>query len=63
LIAFASGEDESSARRLSLKRALAVRDFFKSLGVSEDRITPQAKGNQGTANGSGHADRVDIFLN
>jgi len=61
VIAYASGttEQASTARRVSLSRALAVRAFLIDQGVNNLRINVQAAGNK---NPGGEADRVDIFL-
>ncbi|HVY15576.1 MAG TPA: OmpA family protein, partial [Rhodopila sp.] len=52
-----SKDDPSSARRLSLSRAMAVRSALVSDGVESARIFVRALGSQ---YGSGPADRVDI---
>jgi outer membrane protein OmpA-like peptidoglycan-associated protein len=54
----ATGEDTGSARRASLKRALAVRSRLIEGGIRSTRIDVRALG---MANDSGPADRVDIF--
>lgn len=53
------GDKGSDARRLSLKRALAIRQILIDDGVSPDRIDVQAMG--GTDD-SGPADRVDVYV-
>lgn len=53
------GDKGSDARRLSLKRALAVRQALIKDGVSADRIDVRAMGGAGD---SGPADRVDVYL-
>ncbi len=61
LKAFAGGSAEtaSSARRLSLSRALAVRSFLIEEGLRSTRIDVRALGKAG---GPGPAERVDIIL-
>ena len=61
LKAFAGGsaETSSSARRLSLSRALAVRSFLIEEGLRSTRIDVRALGKAG---GTGPAERVDIIL-
>jgi outer membrane protein OmpA-like peptidoglycan-associated protein len=53
------GDKGSDARRLSLKRALAIRQALIDDGVSADRIDVRAMG--GVDDG-GPADRVDVFV-
>ncbi len=53
------GDVSSAARRLSLKRALNVREFLVERGVLQSRIDVRALG--GTRD-SGPAERVDILL-
>jgi outer membrane protein OmpA-like peptidoglycan-associated protein len=53
------GDKGSDARRLSLKRALAIRQVLIDDGVSPDRIDVRAMGG---ADDSGPADRVDVFV-
>jgi outer membrane protein OmpA-like peptidoglycan-associated protein len=62
LLAFASVEDQlaSPSRRLSLARALAVRQYMAGRGVAMTRIDVRALGT--TRHGEGSADRVDIVL-
>ncbi len=57
--AYASGaaEDPSTARRLSLGRALAARAVLINEGIASNRIYPKALG---AAGGDGGADRVDV---
>ena len=59
VIAYAAGakDDPSTARRVSLARALAVRTALMGNGVASSRITVRALGSQG---GDGPPDRVDI---
>jgi outer membrane protein OmpA-like peptidoglycan-associated protein len=59
--AYAAGtpEDPSTARRLSLSRALAVRSALIANGLSSARIYVRALGAQA---GEGPADRVDLSL-
>ena len=49
----------SSARRLSLARALAIRSFLIEAGVNSTRIDVRALGSK---NESGPADRVDLVV-
>jgi hypothetical protein len=53
------GDKGSDARRLTLKRALAIRQILIDAGVSSARINVHA---QGGVDDSGPADRVDIFI-
>lgn len=53
------GDKGSDARRLSLRRALAIRQVLISDGVSADRIDVRAMGG---AEDSGPADRVDVYV-
>lgn len=53
------GDKSSNARRLSLKRALAVRQLLIDSGVPSDRIDVRAMGG---ANDSGKPDRVDVMV-
>jgi outer membrane protein OmpA-like peptidoglycan-associated protein len=59
VVAYASGkpDDPSSARRLSLARALAARTVLQNNSVPSRKITVRALGNQA---GDGPPDRVDI---
>jgi len=59
--AYAAGsrDDPSSARRLSLARAMAVRSALIGDGVPSSRIYVRALGD---AYGSGPADRVDVAV-
>jgi len=59
--AFAPGsrDDPSTARRLSLSRAMAVRSALMSDGIASARIYVKALGE---AYGNGPADRVDIAV-
>ena len=62
LIAYAdnTGSTPRDARRLSLTRALAVRGYLVSKGISESRVDVHAEG----ANTSmGYIDRVDVKVN
>lgn len=61
LVAYASGisDQMSTARRVSLARALAVRAYLIDQGVDNLRINVQAEGNKATG---GEGDRVDVFL-
>jgi outer membrane protein OmpA-like peptidoglycan-associated protein len=53
------GDKGSDARRLSLKRALAIRQVLIDAGVSSARINVHAEGG---VDDSGPADRVDVFV-
>jgi outer membrane protein OmpA-like peptidoglycan-associated protein len=53
------GDKGSDARRLSLKRALAIRQVLIDDGVSADRIDVRAMGG---ADDTGPLDRVDVFI-
>jgi outer membrane protein OmpA-like peptidoglycan-associated protein len=53
------GDKGSDARRLSLKRALAIRQALIDDGVSPDRIDVRAMGG---VDDKGPADRVDVFI-
>ena len=55
----AKGDKGSDARRLSLKRALAIRQVLIDDGVSADRIDVRAMGG---ADDTGPADRVDVYV-
>ena len=61
VVAYAAGtsEDPSTARRLSLSRALSVRSALIAGGVSSARIYVRALG---SAAGDGPADRVDLTV-
>lgn len=61
LIAYAtaSGDQVSTARRISLSRALSVRAFLIDAGVNNLRINVQAEGDK---NPGGDPDRVDVFV-
>lgn len=61
VLAYAQGQaaDPSSARRLSLARALAVRSALMAAGVPSTRIYVRALGSEA---GSGPADRADISV-
>jgi outer membrane protein OmpA-like peptidoglycan-associated protein len=54
----ARNDKSSDARRLSLKRALAIRQILIDAGVPSGRIDVRAMGGAD----SGPADRVDVFL-
>lgn len=51
------GDTSTTARRLSLKRVLAVRDFLIERGISAERLDVRALGG---ARDAGPLDRVDI---
>jgi outer membrane protein OmpA-like peptidoglycan-associated protein len=53
------GDKSSDARRLSLKRALAVRQLLIDNGVPSNRIDVRAMGG---ADDNGPNDRVDVFM-
>lgn len=53
------GDKSSDARRLSLKRALAVRQLFIDSGIPSNRIDVRAMGG---AEDKGPDDRVDVFV-
>ena len=53
------GDKGSDSRRLSLKRALVIRELLIEDGVPSEKIDVRAMG--GTDDG-GAADRVDVFL-
>jgi outer membrane protein OmpA-like peptidoglycan-associated protein len=55
----APGDKSSDARRLSLKRALAVRQLLIDNGVPSNRIDVRAMGG---VDDKGAADRVDVFV-
>ena len=61
LIAYATaaGDQASTARRISLSRALSVRAFLIDAGVNNLRINVQAEGDK---NPGGEADRVDMYV-
>ena len=53
------GDKSSDARRLSLRRALTVRQLLIDSGIPTERIVVKALGG---ADDRGNADRVDLFL-
>lgn len=55
----AKGDKGSDARRLSLKRALAIRQVLIDAGVSSTRINVHAEGG---VDDTGPADRVDVLV-
>ena len=61
LIAYAAaiGDQVSTARRISLSRALSVRAFLIDAGVNNLRINVQAEGDK---NPGGDPDRVDMIV-
>lgn len=61
VIAYASavGDQASTARRISLSRALSVRAYLIDAGVNNLRINVQAEGDK---NPGGDPDRVDLFV-
>jgi len=69
VVAYATGvpEDPSTARRLSLSRALQVRSALMAYGVPSTHIYVRAMGapggaQSGTQKGEGPADRVDVLV-
>lgn len=63
IVSYASNAEDtmSTARRISLKRALAVRNYLIAKGIDTMRINVQALGNSDKA-GEGNKDRVDIIF-
>jgi len=61
ITAYASsvGDQPSTARRVSLSRALSVRAALIDAGISNLRINVQAEGDK---NPGGEPDRVDLFI-
>lgn len=61
IIAYASnvGDQPSTARRVSLSRALSVRAYLIDAGLSNMRINVQAEGDKSPG---GNPDRVDLFI-
>ncbi|MES2729575.1 MAG: OmpA family protein [Pseudomonadota bacterium] len=61
IVAYATAVDEgmSSARRVSLNRALGIRDHLKAEGVAPERIDVRAMGSETNAS---PVDRVDLLL-
>lgn len=61
LVAYASAaaDQASTARRVSLSRALSVRAYLIDNGINTLRINVQAEGDK---NPGGEADRVDVFV-
>jgi outer membrane protein OmpA-like peptidoglycan-associated protein len=55
----AKGDKGSDARRLSLKRALSIRQVLIDDGVSADRIDVRAMGG---VDDTGPTDRVDVYV-
>jgi len=62
LTAYADNNDSTprDARRLSLTRALAIKDYLAAKGVGDSRIDVRAEGANTT---SGYTDRVDVRIN
>lgn len=62
LVAYAStsGDQATTARRVSLSRALSVRAYLIDQGIASLRINVQAEGDKGKE--TGESDRVDIFV-
>jgi hypothetical protein len=50
---------DSKARRLSLARFLAIRDYLVKNGISDDRIDARALGSQPN---DANADRVELYI-
>ncbi len=61
LLAYASAtaDQASTARRVSLSRALSVRAYLIDNGINNLRINVQAEGDK---NPGGVPDRVDVFV-
>ncbi len=61
IIAYASAtaDQASTARRVSLSRALSVRAYLIDNGINNLRINVQAEGDK---NPGGAPDRVDVFV-
>ena len=61
IVAYASAaaDQASTARRVSLARALSVRAYLIDNGINNLRINVQAEGDK---NPGGAADRVDLFI-
>lgn len=57
--ASAAADQASTARRVSLSRALSVRAYLIDNGINNLRINVQAEGDK---NPGGEADRVDVFV-
>lgn len=57
--ASAPGDQATTARRVSLSRALSVRTYLIDQGITPKRINVQAEGDR---NPGGEPDRVDIFV-
>lgn len=53
------GDKSSDSRRLSLKRALVVRELLIEDGVPSEKIDVRAMGG---VDDSGNADRVDVYV-
>jgi outer membrane protein OmpA-like peptidoglycan-associated protein len=62
LVAYAAGgpNEANEARRLSLRRAVAVRNYLRDKGIASSRMDVRALGNRNE--GSAPADRVDIVM-
>jgi outer membrane protein OmpA-like peptidoglycan-associated protein len=62
LVAYAAGgpNEANEARRLSLRRAVAVRNYLRDKGIASSRMDVRALGNR--SEGSAPADRVDIVM-
>jgi len=58
--ASATADQASTARRVSLSRALSVRAYLIDNGINNLRINVQAEGDKNPA--GGNPDRVDIFV-
>jgi len=58
--AASSADQASTARRVSLSRALSVRAYLIDNGINNLRINVQAEGDKNPSGGA--PDRVDIFV-
>ena len=54
-----TAQTESKARRLSLARALAIRDYLVRNGVADDRIDSRALG---AAPNETNPDRIELYV-
>lgn len=58
--ASATADQASTARRVSLSRALSVRAYFIDNGINNLRINVQAEGDKNPS--GGNPDRVDVYV-